>query len=300
MPREIEVKTILNKSKKRDSWFLSDYTVNPYSSCGFNCLFCYIRGSRYGANLESSLTVKTNALELLDRQLFNRAKKGEYGIVVLSSATEPYQRIEEKYKLTRGALELLLKYKFPVHVITRSNLVERDYDLLHKIDKEAILPKDLQSVKRGTIVSFSFSTIHDEVADIFEPGATSPSERLSSLKNTIDQKFLTGISMMPLLPYISDTKVELERMFSTWQHAKVDYVLPATITLFGNDKTSSKTLVMNAISKHYPELEEKYQRFFNGSTELPEYYRRAFNAKMKELVTQYGLYDSIVETARRK
>ena len=57
MPKEILVKSVLNKTKKRDSWFLDDYTVNPYSSCSFNCLYCYIRGSKYGTNLEKSLSV---------------------------------------------------------------------------------------------------------------------------------------------------------------------------------------------------------------------------------------------------
>jgi len=96
MPREIEVKSILNKTKKRDSWFLDDYTVNLYSSCSFNCLYCYIRGSKYGENLATSISVKKNAIEVLDRQLFNRAKKEQYGFIVLSSATDPYLKIEKE------------------------------------------------------------------------------------------------------------------------------------------------------------------------------------------------------------
>ena len=75
MPREIQVKSILNKTKRRDSWFLDDYTINPYSACSFNCLFCYIRGSKYGEHMEDKLSVKSNALEVLDKQLKNRAKK---------------------------------------------------------------------------------------------------------------------------------------------------------------------------------------------------------------------------------
>ena len=107
MPREIEVKSVLNKTKRRDPWFLDDYTINLYSSCSFNCLYCYIRGSKYGSNLEESLSVKTNAIEILDRQLFNRAKKEQYGIIVLSSATDPYLQVEKEYQLTRSALELI-------------------------------------------------------------------------------------------------------------------------------------------------------------------------------------------------
>ncbi len=104
MPKEIEVKSVLNKTKKRDDWFLCDYTLNLYSSCSFNCLYCYIRGSKYGTNLEERLSVKTNAIEVLDRQLYNRAKKNQYGIIVLSSATYPYLQIEKKSELTRSAL----------------------------------------------------------------------------------------------------------------------------------------------------------------------------------------------------
>ncbi len=300
MPREIEVRSVLNKTKKRDSWFLDDYTFNPYSSCSFNCLYCYIRGSKYGANLETSLSVKTNAIEILDRQLYNRAKNGQYGIIVLSSATDPYLQIEKKYELTRRALELILKYKFPVHIITKSNLILRDFDLLKEIEQTAILPQDLESLDRGLIISFSFSTIQDHIAKIFEPGATPPSLRLQTMEKATAAGFLTGVSMMPLLPYISDTSEQLHAMFSIFKDKKVDYVLPATITLFGKGRADSKVLVFNAIQKHFPELIEKYKRFFSGSNELPFYYRNAFYKKMKELAQEYALPDNIVEAAIHK
>lgn len=297
MPREIEVTSVLNKSKKRDSWFLSDYTFNAYSSCSFNCLFCYIRGSKYGSNLEQSLAVKTNAVERLDRQLFNRAKKGEYGIIVISSATDPYLRIEKKYELTREALKVVLKHQFPVHILTKSDLITRDYDLLHEIDQKAILPKGLKKLKRGTIISFSFSTVMDEVSAIFEPGATKPSDRLEAVEKTVQEGFFAGISMMPLIPYISDTTEQLELIFSTMKEKKVAYVLPATITLFGNGKADSKVLMLNAVKKHYPHLLEKYDRFFQNTSEMPQYYRDAFYKKMTELCDQYQLKNSILEAA---
>jgi DNA repair photolyase len=118
MPVHKQVKSILNKSKKRDPWFLDDYTINPYSGCSFNCLYCYIRGSKYGIHMEDKLTIKSNALELLDKKLATLAKKGKHGIIVLSSATDPYLQFEKEEKLTRQILELILKYRFPVHVIT--------------------------------------------------------------------------------------------------------------------------------------------------------------------------------------
>ncbi len=297
MPKEIEVKSVLNKTKRRDSWFLDDYTINLYSSCSFNCLYCYIRGSKYGTNLEKSLSVKTNAIEVLDKQLTNRAKKNQYGIIVLSSATDPYLQIEKKYELTRAALQVIRKHKFPVHIITKSDLIERDFDILHDINQSAVLPDDLKLLKKGVMISYSFSTLRDDVGKIFEPGATPPSKRLKTLQKTIDQGFLTGVSMMPLLPYISDTTEQLHHMFSTFKEKKVNYVLPATITLFGSGKADSKTLMLEAIRKHFPELEEKYNRFFSNSSEMPTYYRTAFYKKMEELCKAYELKNNILKAA---
>ncbi|WP_350285127.1 radical SAM protein [uncultured Croceitalea sp.] len=294
MPREIEVKSVLNKTKKRDNWFLDDYTFNPYSSCSFNCLYCYIRGSKYGTNLETSLSVKTNAIELLNKQLASRARKNQYGFIVLSSATDPYLQVEKKYELTRKALEVIAKHRFPAHIITKSDLIVRDFDLLHQINETAILPEDLNSIKKGVIVSFSFSTVSDAIGKIFEPGATPPSKRMLAVEKTLNEGFLTGISMMPLIPYVSDTTEQLHLAFSTFKKKQVDYVLPATITLHGNGKASSKTLMQNAIKKHYPHLESKYLKFFAKSAEMPLYYRSAFYKKMKELCREYQLHDSII------
>ncbi|ULT23830.1 hypothetical protein KUH03_32560 [Sphingobacterium sp. E70] len=71
----IIAKSILNKTKQRDPWFLDHYTLNPYSGCSFNCLYCYIRGSKYGINMAEKLSMKSNAVELLEKQLAIRARK---------------------------------------------------------------------------------------------------------------------------------------------------------------------------------------------------------------------------------
>lgn len=294
MPKEIEVKSVLNKTKKRDKWFLDDYTFNPYSSCSFNCLYCYIRGSKYGSNLETSLSIKTNAIEILDRQLTNRAKKNQHGIIVLSSVTDPYIQIEKKYELTKQALKVILKHRFPVHIITKSDLIVRDFDLLKQIEQEAILPSDLKQLKKGVIISFSFSTVQDKMAKIFEPGATPPNRRIIALQKALNQGFLAGVNLMPLIPYVSDTTEQLHLAFSKFKEVNVDYILPATITLFGNGKAHSKTLMQNAINKHYPELKEKYERFFANSTEMPNYYKIAFRKKINELCHEYELNNNII------
>jgi DNA repair photolyase len=301
MPREIEVKSVLNKQKHRDSWFLDDYTLNLYSSCSYNCLYCYIRGSKYGSNLETSLSIKANAIPVLDRQLAARARKGQHGFIVLSSATDPYLNIEKQLGLTRQALETILRHRFPVHMLTKSTLIERDFDLLHEIDARAILPEALQGRGLGgTIVSFSFSNLDDEVGAIFEPGAPLPTERLQTMRHAVAAGFLTGVSLMPLLPFISDTTAHLDHMFGSFRDCGAHYVLPATLTLFGDGKADSKTLTMNAIRKYYPHLEDRYNRYFAGSNQMPEYYREAFYKKMGELSAAFGISSSILEGATQK
>ena len=293
--KEVESKSILNKTKRRDPWFLDDYTINPYSGCSFNCLYCYIRGSKYGEHMERKLSVKVNAAELLEKALKRRAEKGEHGIIVMSSATDPYLQAEKGTGLTRQLLEIILKYQFPVHMITKSDLIIRDLDLLKEIDEKAILPEDLKPMGRGAIITFSFSTIEDKVASIFEPGATRPSARLNTLQACSHAGFLTGVSMMPLLPWISDTTEQLDAMYSSFKRHKAHYVFPAHLTLFGNETASSKTLVLQAIENHYPDLLKKYEKYFSGSTDMPSYYKKAFYKKMEALGTQYELPNRIYQ-----
>jgi DNA repair photolyase len=297
MPIEILVKTLLNKTKRRDSWFLDDYTINPYSGCSFNCLYCYIRGSKYGFNMEEKLSVKSNAVEVLEKQLHNRAKKNQHGIIVLSSATEPYLQIEQETLLTRKILELILRYRFPVHIITKSDLVLRDLDLLQEINNNAILPPDLRDqLSHKVFITFSFSTLEAGIAKIFEPGATLPEKRLQALKSVLEKGFRSGVSLMPLLPYITDTGENLEYMFKVFKDAGVNYIFPASLTLFGNGQGDSKTLMLRAIDKHYTHLKEKYQRFFSHSLEMPSYYSVALRKKTSKLIKLHGLKDSLINS----
>ena len=169
MIQEIQAKTILNKKKKRDSWFLDEFTTNAYEGCSMNCLYCYVRGSKYGENMEDKLSVKINAPEVLEKQLQFRVKKQQYGFVVLSSATDAYMPVDAKFGMTKKFLELFLKYRFPVHIITKSDLILQDIDLLKKIDEQAILPDDLKiSLDRGTLITFSISSLQIDLTQKFK------------------------------------------------------------------------------------------------------------------------------------
>ena len=179
--REIQAKSILNKSK------VFDYCINPYTGCQTSCRYCYARlfMPRYTGHKEpwgEFVDVKVNAVEILRRQL-ERAKTGT---VWISSVCDPYQPLENKYRLTRGCLEELLKKPFPVNVQTKSTLVLRDLDLFRQF-----LTID---------VGFTIATNDEKVAKLFEPQASPVEERIKALKILHDAGIRTFAFIGPLLP----------------------------------------------------------------------------------------------------
>lgn len=244
--------------------------------------------------MEEKLSIKMNAPELLEKQLSLRAKKNQYGIIVLSSATDPYLQFEKDTKLTRRLLEIILAYRFPLHVITKSDLVIRDFDLLEKINAQAILPADLENkLSDKVFITFSFSTTDDRIANIFEPGATPPSVRVKALQAARDRGFKSGVSLMPLLPYITDTEEHLETMFQIFKAADANYIFPASLTLFGNGPADSKTLVMRAVEKHYPQFTEKYHALFSGD-QMPYNYIQELTKKTLQLAASNGIPTKLI------
>lgn len=289
-----EVKSILNKHKKRDSWFLDDYSINPYQGCGFNCTYCYVHGSKYGENLAEKIVIKKDAAMTLDKQLANRAKKNEFGFIAVGSATDAYMQVEEEIGLTREFLKIILKHRFPVFISTKSELIKRDLDLLTQIDETAILPEDLkQKPGRGVIISFSFSTLDEKLAKLIEPGAPAPQKRLETLKLCIENGFLCGLNAMPLLPFITDTDEELEKIIASARQYGAKFVFIAGLTLFGNDERDSKQLVFKFLRNHYPHLIEKYEEMY-GSVYYPSWeYQEQLRRRADALCEKHKINNSI-------
>lgn len=295
MVREIQVKSILNKHKRRDEWFLDDYSVNPYIGCSFNCIYCYIRGSKYGGNLEGAFSLKTNAIEILEKQLRRRAKKREYGFIALSTSTEPYQKIEEKFRLTRGLLKVILKYRFPIHVLTKSTLVLRDLDLLEEIDEKAFLPDDLKNeLSGGVIINLSISTLNEKLAKIIEPGAPKPKERLETMKKCKEEGFFSGISYIPVLPYLSDSEEGFDEMIKTAKDCGADFVFVGTLTLFGNKPSDCRALYYKFLEKYYPELVPKYKNLFRVFSQPSREYQKKIEERAMRLCEKHGIKRGIV------
>jgi len=294
MINEIQVKSVLNKKKKRDSWFLDEYTVNAYEGCSMNCLYCYVRGSKYGENMAERLSVKINAPEILEKQLQLRAKKNQFGYIVLASATDPYMPVDAQYGMTRKFLELFLKYRFPVHVITKSDLILNDIDLLLEIDKRAILPEDLRMKPgRGVIISFSIASLAEPITQILEPGAIPPVKRLETMQQLSEKSLLTGLNCMPVLPFISDSDEDLEQMIAAAKKYQAAYVLVAGLTLFGTDPGTSQVMYYKYLERFHPHLVEQYKKLYRFYPHPPYDYHNRINHTVKRLCEKYQIRNSI-------
>ena len=290
-----QVKSVLNKHKKRDSWFLDDYSVNPYEGCSCNCLYCYTRGSKYGENMDEKLAVKANALEVLDRQLAARAKKKQYGFVAVGSATDAYIHHEEQQEMTKGMLQLLLKHRFPVFISTKCTLITRDIELLKEIDTAAILPEDLkETLARGLILSVSISSLDEKVSDMLEPGAAPPLQRLELVKRLKKDGFLTGVNAIPLLPYISDTEEELEKIIAAAKEYGADYILTGGLTLFGTGIADSKTLFYKFLERYDSSLLPKYQQLYGSNFYTSFSYQNQLKEKAERLCKKYTIRNRIL------
>jgi len=179
--REIEAKSVLNKSK------VYDYCLNPYTGCQIGCRYCYARlfMRRYSGHEEAwgeFVDVKINAPEVLRNQL----TKARTGTVWISSVCDPYQPLEAKYELTRRCLKELLEKQFPLNIQTKSKLILRDLDLLLHF-------KEIE-------VGFTITTDDERVAKLFEPHASPVKERIKALGEIHSAGIKTFAFLGPLLP----------------------------------------------------------------------------------------------------
>lgn len=197
--REIEAKSLLNKSK------IFDYCLNPYTGCQVNCRYCYARlfMRRYSGHSEAwgdFVDAKINAPDVLARQL----DKANKGTVWVSSVCDPYQPLEERYALTRRCLEALARKQFPVNIQTKSKLLLRDVDVLKQFEK--------------IDVGFTITTDDEEVARLFEPGASPVRERLMALEKIHAAGIKTYAFVGPILPgnpeeLVQELEGKVDRVF---------------------------------------------------------------------------------------
>lgn len=255
MMKEIEAKTVLRKHKKIDSWFSSYFGANLYRGCAHNCAYCDGRTEKYQVDGEfgRNVSVKINALEILERELDPRRKRKPMpkGFFMIGGGVcDTYQPIERRYKLTRGALELALAYEYPVHLLTKSTLVERDIDLLKEINRQS-----------KAIVSFSFSSIDDSISRMFEPGVPSPTARLATITKLKQAGLSCGLFLMPVIPLLTDTQEKIEAPVGAANEAGVDFIIFGSMTLKAGRQME---YFFNVLDKHFPELRSLYTSIYAG------------------------------------
>jgi len=290
---EKNVKTILNKSKENRGVFLGDYSLNPYLGCSFDCQYCYINGSKY-ADSTKSYYIKSNALDILKNQLKRKYRAGERGVILFGSASDPYIDIEKDLFLTRDLLKIANRFRFPVHIVTKSNLILRDIDLFKKINENGLLPKDIEHLVSKVMITFSFSTIDEKVSKLFEPNAPNPKKRLKAIKKLKNENFLVGVSLMPLLPFISDSHNYLDKMVSTFSELNVDYIFGGSLTLFGDGINDSKTRYYKILNDNFPNLVEPTKNIFKEKEYPNVNYQNNIYKNLEKTCRKYNIKNTII------
>ena len=290
--QEIKAKSILLKHKKIDSWFISHYGMNLYRGCAHNCVYCDGRSERYHVNgiFGENTTAKINAVEVLRKALHLQRKRAKLksGYIMLGGGVgDSYQPIEKKYELTRKTLHLLYEYGWPVHILTKSTLVERDIDIIKKINQQ-----------NKAIVSFSLSSANDEISAIFEPGVPPPSERLKTLALFKREGIACGLFLLPVIPFITDTSELIAETLRKACEVGVDFVIFGGMTL---KEGRQKDYFYNLLKERYPELVEKYAHIYVGNEwgQATEEYYTMINSVFNQTAKAYNMPRRIPPTLYR-
>ena len=252
---EIQCKTALSRSGIY-GWV---YALNPYRGCMHGCKYCYapniLRQCRDGWG--ESVQVKKNIPIILAKEL----KKLKPALVGISSVTDPYQDIENKYKLTQYCLEQLLKYKFPVSIITKSPLILRDIDLLLKFDYSEI--------------TITITTLDEKISNILEPYAPTIPKRLEALTKLSDSGFNAYAFIGPLYPTLEVDQVP--DFIETIAETGVKTIMVDTLNL----KPGIWASIENALSS-MPEFRKIFlDRLFGDNDYYPKIIKEMENTCLK-------------------
>jgi len=265
---EIECKSILNKSA------LADYTVNCYAGCEHGCVYCYARfvtrfthpGERWG----SFVDVKINAPAALKREL--RQKK--VGRVYMSSVCDGWQPLEARYGLTRSCLELLLHYRFPVTILTKSGLAARDLDLL----------PGRENVELGV----TLTTLDESLRAKIEPRASAAEKRICLLHDARERGITTYAFLGPFMPRLSDSEDDLDTLLRLIAEAGVAYFYVDRL----NPRPRVWSSIYNFLQEHYPLLIDEFRKIlFNAEARM--HYSADLMTTVTRLAKRYGLDDKI-------
>lgn len=269
---EIQAKSILNHAKQPDDWFGMKYNMNLYRGCQHRCIYCDSRSLCYHIeDFDGEILVKVNAPELLADAL---PRKKVIGTIGFGSMNDPYMPIEKQYQITRKCLEIITKHKFPIHIITKSDLMLRDLELLKQINEIYCA------------ISFTITTADDVLCKKIEPGSPATSRRLKAMKVLGDAGILTGISLMPILPYINDTEENIRNIIRMTAENGGKYVV-AGLGVSLRDR--QRHYLYQEFNKQFPGVSKKYIKDFGGRYSAnPKNHKVLWNA-LKEECLRYDI-----------
>jgi DNA repair photolyase len=226
-----------------------------------------------GRDFETRIVVKVNAPELLRRELRRPSWSGAH--VAMGTNTDPYQRCEGRYRLTRGVLEVLRDHANPCSILTKSSLLLRDLDLFVELAATA-----------GFTANLSIGTLDEEVWRRSEPGTPHPKARMAAVKQLVKAGVPCGILMAPILPGISDRPEQLQAVVRAAADAGASHLTPITLHL----RRGVKEEFMPWLEREYPELVADYRRLYRGAN-APKPVGAAIGERVRAAKRRYRAFD---------
>ena len=275
--KEIQAKVLLSHVKQPDTWFGLKYNMNLYRGCQHRCIYCDSRSECYQIeDFDGEVLVKANAIELLRKELARKRVKGPIG---LGSMNDCYMPLEREINLTGRALKVIAEFGFPVHVMTKSDLVLRDLDTLVEI------------ARCYATVSFTITTADDELGKKLEPGASPVSHRFGAMRALADRGIQTGVSLMPVLPFIEDNEKNIADIVRQTHEHGGTYIIPS----FGmTTRDRQRAYYYARLDELFPGLRHKYERAFGDRYHCPANNADKLAKGFYELCEQYGIAPRII------
>jgi DNA repair photolyase len=256
------------------------WSLNPYMGCAHRCTFCYVRGFEKRADRPSddrygrSIRVKTNIVEVLQRELRRRSWKREG--VVIGAATDPYQPAEGRYRLTRGCIQALAAAHNPLSIITRGPLIVRDVDVLSDAARHA-----------DVSVMFSVPTLDRAIWKTTEPGTAPPRQRLRALSRLVDAGINAGVGMAPILPGLSDRPELLADVVRAARDAGATSIWTGLLNL----RPGTREHFLENLARDWPDLLPRYERMYGGTAYLGKDEVEPVRREVAELRERFSIGD---------
>jgi len=277
----LPARSLLNRcvSKRRLPFI---WTINPYRGCEFACKYCYARYThefmemRDGVDFERKIYVKQQTAWLL-RQDLGRVKKGEE--IAIGTATDPYQPAERRFEITRSILqEMALHRGLEIGIVTKSDLVVRDIDVLREV-----------AAHNSLFVNLTITTLSTKLARILEPRAPRPDLRLLALSRLIDSGFNAGVICAPVLPGITDSPAALDKLVRATKEAGGKYIYANPLFL----KPCSANVFLPFLEKEFPHLVDDYRKRYAGKAFVSKAYSKRLSELMAALRKKHGIKKEI-------